>query len=211
MTHRPRHEFNAEEITELLAELDARLRQRGVAASIFVVGGAGIAATGARGGRLTEDVDAITHDPIVLDEAKTLARERGLPETWLNPNAMMWMPPLPSGVLDPPAEPGLRVLYADEGLLLATKLIAQRAKDADDVVALAERLELATATPAQLEAHIRSYYTDQAVFWSSWSTARTSIGRSPSSHKVPPACSTEDLVVCLTISVEAPLSAPEPD
>jgi hypothetical protein len=45
----------------------------------------------------------------------------------------MWMPPLPGGVLDQPAEPGLRVTYADDGFLLATKLIAQRAKDADDV------------------------------------------------------------------------------
>lgn len=73
------------------------------------------------------------------------------------------MPPLPGGVLDQPAEPGLLVTYADEGFLLATKLIAQRAKDADDVVALADRLGLEAATPEQLEAHIRSYYTDQAT------------------------------------------------
>jgi hypothetical protein len=72
----------------------------------------------------------------------------------------MWMPPLPGGVLDQPAEPGLRVTYADDGFLLATKLIAQRAKDADDVVALAGRLGLSTATPEQLETHIRRYYTD---------------------------------------------------
>ena len=65
------------------------------------------------------------------------------------------MPPLPGGVLDQPAAPGLRVTYADDGFLLATKLIAQRAKDADDVVALADRLGLSTATPEQLEAHIR--------------------------------------------------------
>ncbi len=25
----------------------------------------------------------------------------------------MWMPPLPDGVLDPPARPGLRITYAD--------------------------------------------------------------------------------------------------
>lgn len=48
----PRHEFTAEAIAELLAELGARLRQREVSASIFVVGG-----------------------------DKALARERGLPET----------------------------------------------------------------------------------------------------------------------------------
>ncbi|GEP33860.1 hypothetical protein NSZ01_16280 [Nocardioides szechwanensis] len=162
MTSR-RHEFTVEETTELLGELDARLRQRGVAASIFVVGGAAIAANRTRRARVTEDVDALTRDTVVLDEAKALARERGLPESWLNPNAGMWMPPLPGGVLDRPTEPGLRVTYADDGFLLATKLIAQRAKDADDVVALAARLGLEAASPDQLEAHIRSYYTDPAM------------------------------------------------
>ena len=163
MTSRRRHEFTAEETAELLDELDARLRERGVAASIFIVGGAAIAANHTRRERVTEDVDALTRDTVVLEEAKTLARERGLPENWLNPNAGMWMPPLPAGVLDKPAEAGLRVTYADEGFLLATKLIAQRAKDADDVVALADRLGLTAASPEQLEAHIRSYYTDQAT------------------------------------------------
>jgi hypothetical protein len=159
----PRHEFTAEETAELLAELDARLRQRGVSASIFVVGGAAIAASRTRRERVTEDVDALTSDPVVLDEAKALARERGLPENWLNPNAGMWMPPLPEGVLDQPAEPGLRVTYADDGFLLATKLMAQRAKDADDVVSLAGQLGLKAASPDQLEAHIRSYYTDPSA------------------------------------------------
>jgi len=108
MTSR-RHEFTAEEAADLLDELDARLRRRGVAASIFVVGGAAIAANQTRRDRVTEDVDALTRDTAVLEEAKALARERGLPEDWLNPNAGMWMPPLPGGVLDQPAEPGLRV------------------------------------------------------------------------------------------------------
>ena len=162
MTKR-RHEFTLEETTELLNELDTRLRQRGIAASIFVVGGAAIAANQTRRARITEDVDGLTRHTVVLDEAKQLARERGLSEDWLNPNAGMWMPPLPKGVLDQPAEPGLRVTYADEGFLFATKLIAQRTKDAEDVVALAGRLGMQSANPEQLEAHIRSYYTDPAM------------------------------------------------
>jgi len=162
MTRRGGHEFSTEEVADLLAELNARLRRRGVPAAIFVVGGAAIAATGVRSGRLTEDVDVLTRSTVVLEEAKSLARERGLPETWLNTNANMWMPPLPSGVLDAPAEPGLQVIYAGDGFLLATKLIAQRTKDAEDVIALARRLGLASATPEQLEFHIRTYYTDEA-------------------------------------------------
>ena len=71
--------------------------------------------------------------------------------------------PLPDGVLDRPPSPGLRVTFADDGFLLATKLIAQRAKDADDVVALAQRLGMQDATAAELEGHIRRYYTDPAA------------------------------------------------
>ncbi len=115
---------------------------------------------GARGDRLTEDVDAITRDRSVFEEASRLAAEQGLPDNWLNRNASMWMPPLPDGVLDRTAGPGLRITYADEGFLFATKLIAQRAKDADDVVSLAKRLGMLGATADELEAHIRAYYTD---------------------------------------------------
>ena len=156
------HEFDAEQVVELLAELDDRLRGLGVGASIFVVGGAAIAATGARTGRLTADIDAVTRNEAVLEEARQLARERGLPENWLNSRAQMWMPPLPNGVLDEPSEPGLRATYADDGFLFATKLVAQRAKDVDDLIALAERLDLLDATPNELEAHLRRYYSDEA-------------------------------------------------
>ena len=158
-----RHEFSAKQVADLLAQLDHRLRGRGISASVFVVGGAAVAATGVRHERLTEDVDAITQEQAVLEEASALAAEQGLPPNWLNPNARMWKPPLPDGVLDRPARPGLQITYADDGFLFATKLIAQRAKDADDVVALAERLGMLTATADELEAHVRRYYTDRAA------------------------------------------------
>jgi hypothetical protein len=162
-TNAERHEFNASEVAELLTELDRRLRRRGVPASAFVVGGAAVAVTGIRDGRLTQDVDVITDEQAVLEEASLLALERGLPENWLNPNARMWMPPLPGGVLDRPDAPGLRVTYAADGFLFATKLVAQRAKDADDVVALAKRLGMQDASADGLESHIWRYYTDDAA------------------------------------------------
>lgn len=119
--------------------------------------------SGLRRDRITADVDAITPDAVVIEEARAIAQDRGLPQNWLNPDATMWMPPLPAGVLDPPDEAGLRVTYAEGGFLFATKLLAQRTKDAEDLVALANELGLATAAPQQLEAHIRTYYTDQAA------------------------------------------------
>ena len=157
------HEFDADLISRLLTDLDQRLARHGVAACIFIVGGAAIAATGIRHERLTQDVDALARNDLtadLLEHARALAHEQGLPADWLNPAAGMWMPPLPPGVLDPPNRPGLRITYADDGFLLATKLIAQRAKDADDILALATRLELHTATAAQLQEHIHRYYTD---------------------------------------------------
>ena len=60
-----------------------------------------------------------------------------------------------------PDHPGLRIPYADSGFLLATKLVAQRARDADDVVALATSLGMEGAAAAEFEAHTRRYDTDE--------------------------------------------------
>jgi hypothetical protein len=155
VTARARYEFTASQVAALLAALDQRLKKRGIAAAVFVVGGAAIAAKHVRSDRLTADIDALFDDQAIMEEAAVLARERGLPPGWLSSAARPWMPPLPPGVLSRPDPPGLRVTYADDGFLLATKLVAQRAKDADDVVALAGRLGMQRATADELEAHIR--------------------------------------------------------
>ncbi|TCC16155.1 hypothetical protein [Kribbella speibonae] len=75
-----RNEFRAGEIVDLLSELDNRLKARGISASIFVVGGAAIAVTSNDDPRRTEDIDAITRDQAVVDEARTMASQRKLPE-----------------------------------------------------------------------------------------------------------------------------------
>jgi GTPase len=72
------HQFDADRVANLLAQLDTRLRSRGVAAAVFVVGGAAIAATGIRAGRLTADIDVLTRDQVVMEEARALAVEEGL-------------------------------------------------------------------------------------------------------------------------------------
>ena len=65
-------EFGRTEIERLLDLLDQRLKQRGVSASVYVVGGAAIAVT-VYDARRTVDVEALVSDPLVLEEARQLA------------------------------------------------------------------------------------------------------------------------------------------
>lgn len=156
-----RNEFTAGEIVDLLAELDKRLKTRGISAAIFVVGGAAIAVTSKDNPRRTEDIDAITRDEAVVDEARSMASQRKLPEDWLNTQASPWMPPLPEDALQRSDSPGLRITYAGDEFLLATKLVAQRRKDAADIIALARRLGMEHASADDLEQLIYRYYTDE--------------------------------------------------
>lgn len=90
-----------------------------------------------------------------------MASQRKLPEDWLNTRASPWMPPLPEGALQGSAAPGLHITYATDEFLLATKLVAQRRKDAGDIVALAGRLKMENASADDLEQVIARYYTDE--------------------------------------------------
>lgn len=157
----PRHEFTATEIIDLLSELNKRLKKRGVSASVFVVGGAAIAVTSDDNPRRTEDIDAITRDQAVIDEARAMASQRKLPDDWLNTRASSWMPPLPEGALQGGDAPGLHITYATDEFLLATKLVAQRRKDAPDIVTLAKRLGMENASADDLQQVIARYYTDE--------------------------------------------------
>lgn len=134
-------EFEAEEIRRLLGLLDSRLRNRGVRASIYVVGGAAMAMT-VVDTRRTVDVDALASDAVVLQEARLIADTEGIPTTWLNSNASSWVPPRPADTLVPPQRLGLTVHYAPPEHLLAMKLIAARPQDAPDIIALSTLLGL---------------------------------------------------------------------
>lgn len=72
------------------------------------------------------------------------------------------MPPLPAGALEGGDAPGLHITYATDDFLLATKLVAQRRKDAADIITLAKRLGMENATADDLEQVISRYYTDEA-------------------------------------------------
>jgi len=71
--------------------LGDRLVRRGVVAGVFIVGGAAMALAYAAT-RVTRDVDSpfVPHG-VVLEEARNVARELGLPPWWLNEQASVYI------------------------------------------------------------------------------------------------------------------------
>jgi hypothetical protein len=105
--------------------LGERLVRRGVVADVFVVGGAAMAlaydAT-----RVTRDVDSLfVPHGVVLEEARSVAQDLGLPAWWLNEQASVYI----SGKDDPGRRrvfdhPGLRVTAASPRHIFAMKALA---------------------------------------------------------------------------------------
>lgn len=153
-------ELDGDRLRALLAELDKRVAQRGISAGLYVVGGAAIALT-ISDRRLTLDVDALATDQAVYDEAAIIARQHGLPSTWLNPSAAPWIPPRLSQTL--PSVPGLHVEYAPLEHLLAMKMAAMRERDYPDIAELARSLGLAEADATTFEKLMRNAYVDDAI------------------------------------------------
>ena len=129
--------------------LGERLVQRGVVADVFVVGGAAMAlaydAT-----RVTRDVDSLfVPHGVVLEEARNVARDLGLPPWWLNEQASVYI----SGKDDPGKRrvfdhPGLRVTAASPRHVFAMKALAARTRDIDDLRLLAGIIGVESAEAA---------------------------------------------------------------
>ena len=149
-------ELDRSDIERLLGLLDARLQERGVTGSVYVVGGAAIAMT-VHDARRTVDVDALVSDDAVLEEARLVAEAEGIPPTWLNENAKPWVPPRPLAATVRPRLPGLTVHVAPPEHLLAMKLVAMRPQDRPDIVALAQQLDLGTDAAAYADLLERVY------------------------------------------------------
>ncbi|MEO7269344.1 MAG: DUF6036 family nucleotidyltransferase [Knoellia sp.] len=149
-------EFERSDIERLLGLLDARLRKRGIPGSIYVVGGAAIAVT-VHDGRRTIDVDALASSRDVLDEARRLAAEEGIPPSWLNENVRPWVPPRPPSATTPPTQPGLTIHWAPHDHLLAMKLVSMRPQDVPDIVALAKHIGLEAVAAAYADLLERVY------------------------------------------------------
>lgn len=129
--------------------LGERLASRGVVADIFIVGGAAMAlaydAT-----RVTRDVDSLfVPHGIVLDEARNVAKDLGLPPWWLNEQASVYI----SGKDDPGKRrvfdhPGVRVTAASPRHIFAMKALASRTRDVDDLRLLASMIGVDSAETA---------------------------------------------------------------
>ncbi len=141
--------FDRAGLERAFTALGERLARRGVVADVFVVGGAAMAlaydAT-----RVTRDVDArfVPHG-IVLEEARRVADELGLPPWWLNEQATAYI----SGKDDPGKRrvfdhPGLRVMAASPEHVFAMKALAARTRDIDDLRLLAGMIGVETADAA---------------------------------------------------------------
>ncbi|MEW2591032.1 hypothetical protein AB0893_11500 [Micromonospora aurantiaca] len=83
---------------------------------------------------------------MVLDEARAVADELGLPHWWLNEQANAYV--APGGDASAPRvfdHPGLRVAAASPEHLLAMKVLAARRRDAEDIRFLIDHLGLTSA------------------------------------------------------------------
>ena len=136
-------------IEQAFTALGDRLVRRGVVADVFIIGGAAMAlaydAT-----RVTRDVDSLfVPHGVVLEEARNVAQDLGLPAWWLNEQASVYI----SGKDDPEKRrvfdhPGLRVTAASPRHIFAMKALAARTRDIDDLRLLAGIIGVASAQDA---------------------------------------------------------------
>ena len=98
-------------IEDAFRRLGDRLARRGVVADVYVIGGAAMAlAYDAR--RATRDIDAVFKPHgIVLEEARAVAQELGLPQWWLNEQA--------SAYIAPGGDPAAATVFEHSGLRVA--------------------------------------------------------------------------------------------
>ena len=126
------------EIERAFTALGERLARRSVVADVFVVGGAAMALA-YDAARVTRDVDAVFKPHgIVLEEARKVADDLGLPYWRLNGQASVYI----SGKEDASKRrvfdhPGLRVMAASPAHVFAMEASAARTRDIDDLRLLA--------------------------------------------------------------------------
>jgi len=158
-----RREFTADQMRDLLAELDAELQRVGKAAIIFVVGGAAMALA-YNAECASADIDG-TFEPrdVVLDAAAVVARRFNLDRNWLSDGVRDFMPPVPDD--HPRGErigPALVIEIASPEYVLAMKSMTSRKSDGDLIDAVDLCRMLGIEDEAALEAVVRRYFPEGA-------------------------------------------------
>lgn len=155
-------EFDRERIESLLHALQVKLQQRGLAATVYVVGGAAIVLRNVSDSRRTGDVDALmAPENVVKQLAAEVAAERSVRSNWLNSDARPWVP-APPEPLTPPDTPGLLIRTASDSHLLAMKIVAARGqRDMQDILALTQRMGITTRE--ELQSVVLSAYGEDAI------------------------------------------------
>jgi hypothetical protein len=150
------------ELERAFAALGERLARRGVIADLFVVGGAAMALA-YDANRVTRDVDAtfVPHG-VVLEEARAVAVDLGLPPWWLNEQASVYV----SGKDDPGKRrvfdhPNLRIMVASPEHIFAMKALAARTRDVEDLRHLATLAGIRTVDDALRVC--RDFYADEDI------------------------------------------------
>lgn len=139
-----------EKMVEALTVLGEELERRGIAAKLYVVGGAVmVLAHDSRDSTMDVDGDFYPRDS-VLEVARDIARHRELPDDWLNAAANGFIPVFKSPEWRPLYRFGsLDVLAADDRTMLAMKIRASRGRrDEPDIALLLEKCHITSVADA---------------------------------------------------------------
>lgn len=131
---RVERQLGRDELLENLEAVGRILDEHGIEANIYVIGGAAIALT-INNRRTTSDVDAIvkTSNDAFRAAARMVAVQRNLPDDWCLDDVTEFISRNPVGVETPIVYPGLSILVASPEHLLAMKVRAATARQADDL------------------------------------------------------------------------------
>ena len=144
---------------DLLAE---KLAKRSIVGELHVFGGAAmVLAFDSRAA--TRDVDALFRpDGPVLEAAREVARELGLPNSWLNNQASAYVSGRAGRGTTVYDHPNLRVLTTPPEHLLAMKVrAAGAARDAEDVTLILDRLGIRTLQ--EVESIVERFFPDEPL------------------------------------------------
>lgn len=144
---------------ELLAK---HLKRRGIVGEVHVFGGAAmVLAFNSR--QATRDVDAVfAPDTYVLEAAREVAIELGLPKSWLNNQASSYVSGVAGRGTPVFDHANLRVMVTPIEHLLAMKVRAARAvRDADDIRVLLSELKITKMS--QVIAVVNKYFANEPL------------------------------------------------